>query len=96
MGRHVPASKRALALRTSVTTSHVTCYFTVYAEALFFDEDIISVYVCVRSFGGRCGWCQKLAPQFEKAATILKNNHPKVVLIEVNPSTISDVTWTNF
>jgi len=37
-------------------------------------------------FGDRCGHCKKLAPEFEKAATVLKENEPPVILAEVNNS----------
>jgi len=34
-------------------------------------------------YGDRCGHCKKLAPEFEKAATVLKENDPPVTLAEV-------------
>jgi len=43
-------------------------------------------YTCcaeVLSYVVRCGHCKKLAPEFEKAATVLKNNDPPVTLAEV-------------
>jgi len=37
----------------------------------------------VCSFIVRCGHCKKLAPEFERAATVLKDNDPPVILAEV-------------
>jgi len=43
-------------------------------------------------YDDRCGHCKKLAPEFEKAATVLKENDPPVTLAEVN--NLSDVGVT--
>lgn len=34
--------------------------------------------------GGRCGHCKRLAPEFDKAAGILKTNDPPVTLVTVD------------
>jgi len=58
-----------------------TCSILYAASYIFFTDDV-SV--------DRCGHCKKLAPEFEKAATVLKDNDPPVVLAEVNV-----IAWMN-
>lgn len=49
----------------------------------------------VKFYAPWCGHCKKIAPEFEKAATILKQNDPPVVMIDVD-CTIHQATCSEF
>ncbi|KAK6731806.1 hypothetical protein RB195_007954 [Necator americanus] len=61
-----------------------------------FDELIKSHEVAlVKFYAPWCGHCKKMAPEFEKASTKLKNNDPPITLIEVD-CTVEKTTCDKF
>ena len=74
-----------------VATALVMMLVAVHAGdvLLLTDSDFTSTIadkdlVLVKFYAPWCGHCKKIAPEFEKAATVLKENDPPVVLAEVD------------
>lgn len=72
------------------------------AGVLVFTDDDFDInikeheVVLVKFFVPWCGHCQNLAPEFESAANVLKNNEPKVVLAEVDCSSEGKATCNTY
>uniref|UniRef100_A0A915MTI1 protein disulfide-isomerase n=1 Tax=Meloidogyne javanica TaxID=6303 RepID=A0A915MTI1_MELJA len=55
----------------------------VYTDANFDKEIKKHDVALVEFYAPWCGHCKKLAPDYEKAATKLRNNDPPIILIKV-------------
>ncbi|KAH3759333.1 chamberlinius hualienesis protein disulfide isomerase 2 [Pelomyxa schiedti] len=60
-------------------------------NAANFDATIQKDFVLVKFFAPWCGHCKHLAPEFAKAATIMKNDDPAPILAEVDCTVESEL-----
>lgn len=72
------------------------------SDVLVFTDDDFDIkirqhaIVLVKFFAPWCGHCQSLAPEFERAASVLKNNEPKIVLAEFDCSADGKATCNTY
>jgi protein disulfide isomerase family A protein 3 len=68
-----------IGLLTSTTASDVLVFTDSDFESKVKDYDIL----LAEFYAPWCGHCKRLAPEYEKAATILAKNDPPVALVKV-------------